>query len=396
MADHGSHADGHVHLQYQPALPLPNGKVCLWLFLSTEIMFFAGLIGTYIVLRFGAPANTWPAPHDVHVSEPIGGLNTLVLICSSFSIVMAYEAAKKNKAYAAKVWLLVTFLAGSIFLGVKAYEYKEKFRHGIHPASPRSLLHERADVYYVSAVRDKLAKYRLELADKVQNKVATVEEEGRLTIIDEFNENAVLWTEKQVSLKREPFAAMEALAYQIYPLERRRGDVQAYLEYERREIQDELNRLQLELSEKEAVAATTPGTSSAGEQFVSVAAQEQPDAAVADDPATAALKQRIQAIKGRLQYLPQLEEVAADHGINEHYSWMQLPMMLPSGNMWASTYFLLTGFHAIHVIVGLLVFALVLPLRLDAHRANILENTGLYWHFVNLVWIFLFPLLYLF
>ena len=52
---HDDHAHGHIHLQYQPALPLPNGKVCMWLFLSTEIMFFAGLIGTYIVLRFGAP-----------------------------------------------------------------------------------------------------------------------------------------------------------------------------------------------------------------------------------------------------------------------------------------------------------------------------------------------------
>ena len=54
--------DLHTGLQYQPALPIPNGKTCLWLFLSTEIMFFAGLIGTYIVLRFGAVA--WPAPHD--------------------------------------------------------------------------------------------------------------------------------------------------------------------------------------------------------------------------------------------------------------------------------------------------------------------------------------------
>ena len=48
----------HGGLQYQPALPIPNGKTCLWLFLSTEIMFFAGLIGAYIVLRFGAAA--WP------------------------------------------------------------------------------------------------------------------------------------------------------------------------------------------------------------------------------------------------------------------------------------------------------------------------------------------------
>ena len=73
-----------------------------------------------------------------------------------------------------------------------------------------------------------------------------------------------------------------------------------------------------------------------------------------------------------------------------------LPMVIPSGNMWASTYFLLTGFHAIHVLVGLIAFVLVLLYRLDRTKAHILENTGLYWHFVDLVWIFLFPLLYLF
>jgi cytochrome c oxidase subunit 3 len=78
------------------------------------------------------------------------------------------------------------------------------------------------------------------------------------------------------------------------------------------------------------------------------------------------------------------------------YHWLYLPMMIPSGNMWASSYFLLTGFHAIHVIVGLIAFVLIIPMRLDSRKAYDIENTGLYWHFVDLVWIFLFPLLYLF
>jgi len=64
--------------------------------------------------------------------------------------------------------------------------------------------------------------------------------------------------------------------------------------------------------------------------------------------------------------------------------------------MWASTYFLLTGFHAIHVLVGLIIFAILLVKKLDAKMAHVIENAGLYWHFVDLVWIFLFPLLYLF
>ena len=85
-----------MKLQYQPALPIGRGKLCLWLFLSTEIMFFAGLIGTYIVLRFGAPPGTWPLPHDVHLQEYVGAFNTFVLICSSVTIVLALEAAKQQ------------------------------------------------------------------------------------------------------------------------------------------------------------------------------------------------------------------------------------------------------------------------------------------------------------
>src|SRR6187431_2444399 len=110
--DHGGGGHGHIQLQYHPGLPLTNGKLIIWLFLSTEIMFFAGLIGTYIVLRFGAP--TWPRPHDVHLSEPVGAFNTFVLICSSVTVVLAFEAAKENKARTAKRWTLATFILGSV------------------------------------------------------------------------------------------------------------------------------------------------------------------------------------------------------------------------------------------------------------------------------------------
>ena len=105
MAHEGGHQDshdhGHVHLEYQPSLPLSSGKLCMWLFLSTEIMFFAALIGTFIVIRFGSPA--WPSPEDVHLQELIGAFNTFVLICSSVTIVLALEFAKKNQAGQAKI-----------------------------------------------------------------------------------------------------------------------------------------------------------------------------------------------------------------------------------------------------------------------------------------------------
>ena len=71
-------------------------------------------------------------------------------------------------------------------------------------------------------------------------------------------------------------------------------------------------------------------------------------------------------------------------------------MVIPSGNTWANTYFLITGFHALHVVLGIVVFLFLLPLELNRKRAKIMENVGLYWHFVDIVWIFLFPMIYLF
>ena len=75
------------------------------------------------------------------------------------------------------------------------------------------------------------------------------------------------------------------------------------------------------------------------------------------------------------------------------------PHFIPYGNTFASIYFLMTGFHALHVIIGIGMFAGIIWLgvseRLGAQHAVLVENCGLYWHFVDLVWIFLFPLLYI-
>src|SRR3972149_3972795 len=178
MSDH-SHSP---MFDYQPALPIPNGKTFMWLFLSTEIMFFAGLIGTYIVLRFGAI--TWPRPHDVHLSEPIGAFNTFVLICSSVTVVLALEGAKRSRAAGAKGWILLTFLLGSVFLGVKAYEYEAKFAHGIYPQRPHSLIYEKADIHYAAAVRKRL----LELKSQIDLQLdRTPVDDERLAVIDQIS-----------------------------------------------------------------------------------------------------------------------------------------------------------------------------------------------------------------
>jgi cytochrome c oxidase subunit 3 len=329
--------------KYHPALPIPNGKTCVWLFLSTEIMFFAGLIGTYIVLRFGAVA--WPRPHDVHLSEPIGAFNTFVLICSSVTVVLALEAAKRNKAGEAKGWILLTFLLGSVFLGVKMYEYSAKFAHGLYPQEPHGLIYEKADVHYTAAVRKRLAELKTKLTLQGEH---TPEQDAQIAIVDQISRDLIDPAEKAV--RDEPDSPqgrilMLRLAYAIYPPQ----------------YSDEAESM---------AAAASPD----GPPIKLVSYETEQPAANGEAP-----------------------QAEAEHeGLNGEHSWLRLPVMIPGGGLWASTYFLLTGFHALHVVIGLIAFGLLMMTTLDRKRANVIENVGLYWHFVDLVWIFLFPLLYLF
>lgn len=325
---------------YQPALPISNGKTFMWLFLSTEIMFFAALIGTYIVLRFGAIS--WPSTHDVHLVEFMGFINTFILICSSVTIVISLEEAKKNNASSAKAWMFLTLILGTVFLGVKAFEYKAKFSHGIYPQAPHSQIYEKADVYYAQAVRKRLGELKVSLQEK-QGDPEAPEAAEDLQVVDDL----LMQLEKaEVTIRNSPESPegrqlLLKLADDIYP----RASVQ----------------------EKHGAAAH-----GGHDEMV-----------------------RKSSSKFRLA---SAETGGGGHavGLNDKHPWLKLPIMIPGGNMWASTYFLLTGFHALHVVVGLIAFGILLMMTLDKAAAGVIENVGLYWHFVDLVWIFLFPLLYLF
>jgi cytochrome c oxidase subunit 3 len=95
----------------------------------------------------------------------------------------------------------------------------------------------------------------------------------------------------------------------------------------------------------------------------------------------------------------QVEGSGEVDGLMEKYEGLHLPHAIPYGNMWASCYFAMTGFHALHVFGGLVVFVIMLLMAwrgiFGPRHESFLELTGLYWHFVDIVWIFLFPLLYL-
>ena len=120
----GSHAATYT------ATGIPNGKLGMWVFLASEVMFFTGLIGTYIVLRMSNPH--WPG-HEGHLSVPIGTMNTLFLIGSSVTIVLSLAASNRGAMGPARGWLFATILLGALFLVVKGFEYHAKFSHEIFP-----------------------------------------------------------------------------------------------------------------------------------------------------------------------------------------------------------------------------------------------------------------------
>lgn len=123
-------APHHPIYDYDSGPPVDRGKFAVWLFLATEVMFFTGLIGTYIVLRMGTAE--WPDPHE-RLAVDLTAVNTFILITSSYFMVRALQAIQGGDQRGLVRWLGATILGGSVFLGVQVYEYILQFSEGKLP-----------------------------------------------------------------------------------------------------------------------------------------------------------------------------------------------------------------------------------------------------------------------
>ena len=98
----------------------------MWVFLLTEIMFFGGMFMMYTVYRavypnvFGLASST--------LNEIIGAANTAVLLCSSFTMVLAVRGAQLGKRRTVMLFLVLTIILGLAFLGIKGFEWNQKFQ----------------------------------------------------------------------------------------------------------------------------------------------------------------------------------------------------------------------------------------------------------------------------
>ena len=130
-----AHADAHGHAHaHHPAQQHhfdtlqqqhEASTLGMWIFLITEVMFFGGMFLAYSIYRSRFPHVFAVASTSLNVY--VGAANTIVLLCSSLTMVLAVRAAALGSRRGIIIFLILTLILGGVFLGVKAYEWNEKF-----------------------------------------------------------------------------------------------------------------------------------------------------------------------------------------------------------------------------------------------------------------------------
>jgi cytochrome c oxidase subunit 3 len=103
----------------------------MWVFLGTEIMFFGGMFLGYMLYRSAYPQGFASASNRLDIL--LGTINTAVLICSSFTMALAVRASQIGQNRLIMIFLSLTIILGTVFLGIKFTEYYQKFEEHLVP-----------------------------------------------------------------------------------------------------------------------------------------------------------------------------------------------------------------------------------------------------------------------
>ena len=116
----------------RPDTGLYNGKLGMWLFLASEVMLFGAMFSTYVLLRINA--TEWPNGPEV-LSVPLATINTIILVASSFMVVLALNALKAGDYQKFQLNMWITIGLGVVFIGIKFFEYSDKIQHDHLPST---------------------------------------------------------------------------------------------------------------------------------------------------------------------------------------------------------------------------------------------------------------------
>ncbi|MEP7200194.1 MAG: heme-copper oxidase subunit III, partial [Chloroflexota bacterium] len=111
------------------SLGVDNKKLGMWTFLGSEVMLFTGLIATYLVFR--GKSLTGPYPSELFADPTIVAVNTLVLLCSSLTMVLAHEGVEQGNRKRFFLFILATAGLGALFLSIQIFEYSKLIAEGL-------------------------------------------------------------------------------------------------------------------------------------------------------------------------------------------------------------------------------------------------------------------------
>ena len=404
----------------RPDTGLYNAKLGIWLFLASEVMLFGALFSSYVLLRVGAEPGTWSMGL---MDLLVGAGNTMVLIASSMFVVLAWAELKQGNLAGYKKWKWATIACAVLFLFVKwGYEWPSKFKHYDVWLNNATVLHEKFDEgYHEVASHGEHADDEHELGDAAHGGDVEEHIEGIYTKRF-FKESSEGLGGSKDEFKKAWDAGTLALSGHINAYEEAQIDVHitgwkadagvseadADKALAKQDAEDAAG-LRLNgglLWEKTADYDTAKRAEYAlGQAGFTVALSVADYKTVKAHPWMWRTKRVTEDIGGK----PRVSSIVFGLDDSHHQEITldvgdikRLSAYEPKHSTFFGIYYTITGLHAAHVFGGILIMLYnMLPIGLGLwHRdreqfTNRIETFGLFWHFVDLVWIFLFPILYI-
>ncbi len=395
---HDAHADRLAHQFGDLGQQLRAGTLGMWLFLATEVLLFGGLFCLYAVFRNIHPELFHYGHRFLDVGW--GAINTVTLILSSFTMATAVAAAQRGDTRSTAALLALTLLGGIDFLGIKYIEYSHKFHDNLtwgigfyrEPAAPPVGIVGIAAAGTGSPAATDMARDRVAAGDLSRGRdlfrrtcaaCHGVRGEGirgqglemrGSEFIGGLDDAGLLAFVRRGRLPKDPAnktgRMMPPKGGNSFFKDSDLLDIIAYV----RVIQEQ------------SPAAAEPASTMADGEGRSGAAEGVPAQSIVPPPAASPPGLAAEFLRPE-RGTPPLPDPRRDS---------ERPRNL---HLFFGLYFVMTGLHGLHVVAGLIVIAWLLFAtlagRFGARYYTPLELGGLYWHLVDLIWIFLFPLLYL-
>lgn len=403
---HGHHGSRFIQHHYDDAQhQFDSGKFGIWLFLAQEVLFFSALFVAYVLYRVHhgeiySYAHKW-------LDVKYGAINTAVLIFSSLTAAWAVRAAQLGQRLRLIVCIAITILCACGFLGIKYVEYSHKvhehilfgryFDPCVSPGGAPLLTKNNQCAGTKSTITwdpgagkaaegcFEIAKIDLEpnragiQADCEVNEVTG----SRSTPITHRCEDAL----ENVLGGKHAVNGHATASHAQYPCWR-----PAFQPAVCPDLTDGEKRSRGVGAQPQAGILVEYGDHETRKGDVKIKAICKPPTA---SSAVAPSDQKGGAFKLGVGQVTSKRELTS-HELHELESLGPPP---PHTNMFFSIYFAMTGLHGIHVLVGVIVFVWLLIRAIKGHFTpdyfGPVDYAALYWHIVDLIWIFLFPLLYL-